>query len=195
MTVLHVVDGDTIRVRLPGGPTPVRLIGIDAPEEHESDRLDRAARRSHRSKAPIQALGRLATDFTRQHLLGRSVSLELDAERRDRYGRLLAYVWLDERKLFNAEIVRAGYATAYTVAPNVKYATWFRALEREARAAGRGLWGRGLGSGSRRRARSYPPRAARISFASRAKTPGPSLPSAVSTWTAFAPFAIARRTS
>ena len=193
MTVLHVVDGDTIRVRLPGGPTPVRLIGIDAPEEHESDRLDRAARRSHRSKASIQALGRLATDFTRQHLLGRSVSLELAGPR-------TRFLPFNQGKFGGAgnppvSPTRAGYATAYTVAPNVKYATWFRALEREARAAGRGLWGRGLGSGSRRRARSYPPRAARISFASRAKTPGPSLPSAVSTWTAFAPFAIARRTS
>ncbi|TMA46618.1 MAG: hypothetical protein E6J76_16540 [Deltaproteobacteria bacterium] len=117
VTVLHVVDGDTIRVRLPGGPTPVRLIGIDAPEEHESDRLDRAARRSHRSKASIQALGRLATDFTRQHLLGRSVSLELDAERRDRYGRLLAYVWLDERKLFNAEIGAAASGAGADAGP------------------------------------------------------------------------------
>src|SRR5881394_4096428 len=87
------------------------------------------------ARRPPSRLGRLATDFTRQHLLGRTVSLELDAEQRDRYGRLLAYVWLDERTLFNAEIVRAGYATAYTVAPNVRYATWFRALEREARAA------------------------------------------------------------
>src|SRR5262249_50511408 len=119
-TVLHVVDGDTIRVQLPSGPTAVRLIGIDAPEEHESDRLDRAARSNHRSKATIQALGRLASEFTRRRLLGRSVSLELDAEERDRYGRLLAYVWLDERTLFNAEIVRAGYATAYTVPPNVR---------------------------------------------------------------------------
>ena len=141
MTVLHVVDGDTIRVRLPGGPTPVRLIGIDAPEEHESDRLDRAARRSHRSKASIQALGRLATDFTRQHLLGRSVSLELDAERRDRYGRLLAYLWLPDGTLFNADILHAGYAHVLTIPPNVRYASHFRAIEREARLAGRGLWG------------------------------------------------------
>ena len=189
-------------MQLPSGPTAVRLIGIDAPEEHESDRLDRAARSAHRSKATIQALGRLASQFTRRHLLGRSVSLELDVEEHDRYGRLLAYVWLGERKLFNAEIVRAGYATAYTVPPNVRYAEWFRALEREARTERRGLWGRGLEEATPRRRPSHrhhaglqPPRAARISFASRAKIPGPSLPSEVSTWTAFAPFAIARRTS
>jgi len=202
-TVLHVVDGDTIRVQLPGGPTAVRLIGIDAPEEHESDRLDRAARSNHRSKGTIQALGRLASEFTRRQLLGRSVSLELDVEDRDRYGRLLAYVWLDERTLFNAEIVRAGYATAYTVPPNVRYAEWFRALEREARTERRGLWSRGLAEATPRRrpaahrhhAGAHPPRAARISFASRAKIPGPSLPSEVSTWTAFAPLASARRTS
>ena len=67
--------------------------------------------------------------------------LEFDAERRDRYGRLLAYVYREPDGLFvNAELVRRGYAQPLTIAPNVAHAAEFRRLARTARRGGRGLW-------------------------------------------------------
>jgi len=149
-TVVEVPDGDTIRVRLGGRRTLVRLIGVDCPELHESDKLDRDAARSGRSRAAIEAMGGRAAAFTRDHLLGRTVDLELGVEQRDRYGRLLAYVWFPGDVLFNAELLRAGYAQTLTIPPNVKYARLFADLARDARADGRGLWGKGLESLSRR---------------------------------------------
>lgn len=140
-TVLEVTDGDTIVVRLGGRTERVRLIGIDAPELRDSPRLDREVQRSGRTRAAIQADGARATDFTRTLLADRTVRLELDVEPRDRYGRLLAWVWLPDASLANAAVVRAGYARLLTVPPNVRHTAELRAAEREARAAGRGLWG------------------------------------------------------
>ena len=139
--VVHVVDGDTVDVRLGARRERVRLIGVDAPEAHDSEKLERDARRTHRSKAAIEAMGRRASEFTARRLQNEAVGLELDVERRDRYGRLLAYLWLPDGTLFNADILHAGYAHVLTIPPNVRYASHFRAIEREARLAGRGLWG------------------------------------------------------
>jgi len=154
--VVHIVDGDTVDVRLGARRERVRLIGVDAPEAHDSEKLERDARRSHRSKAAIEELGRRATGFTARRLDHETVGLELDVEHRDRYGRLLAYVWLRDGTLFNAELLRAGYAHVLTIPPNVRYASQFRALEHDARLAGRGLWVDGL-SVPRRSRRSYRP--------------------------------------
>ena len=148
--VVHVVDGDTVDVRLGPRVERVRLIGIDAPEAHDSAKLDRDARRSHRSKAAIEAMGRRATEFTARRLGDQTVELEFDVERRDRYGRLLAYLWLPDGTLFNADILREGYAHVLTIPPNVRYAPHFRALQREARATGRGLWSAGVARRGRR---------------------------------------------
>lgn len=140
-SVVRVVDGDTIRVRLANGRTErVRLIGMDTPEVYESEKLERDVRESGRSRAEIQALGRLASDFTRKRLDGRSVGLELDVQTRDRYGRLLAYVWFANGTLFNALILREGYAQILTIPPDVKYVELFVACAREARENNRGLW-------------------------------------------------------
>jgi micrococcal nuclease len=190
-TVVRVVDGDTVRVRRAGREEPVRLIGVDTPEAHESDKLDREVRRSRRSRASIVALGRAAAAYTTRRLLGQTVGLELDTETHDRYGRLLAYVWLDDGTLFNAALLRDGYALPLTIAPNVRYTTLFRTLAGEAQRAGRGLWARGMTL--RRQPRS--PRAMRISRSSRENTPKPSSPSDGPTCTAHAPLARARRTS
>ena len=149
--VVYVVDGDTVDVRHGARVERVRLIGIDAPEAHDSAKLDRDARRSHRSKAAIEAMGRRATEFTARRLGERTVGLELDVEQRDPYGRLLAYLWLPDGTLFNAEILRAGYAHVLTIPPNVRYASHFKRLQQEARAAGRGLWGAGVARRGRRR--------------------------------------------
>jgi micrococcal nuclease len=124
--VERVVDGDTIVV---DGET-VRLIGVDTPE-------------SVKPGTPVECFAKRATAFTKRLVEGRRVRLEADAEERDRYGRLLAYVHRrGGRPLFvNAELVRQGYAQPLTIPPNVRHADRFKALAREARRAGRGLWG------------------------------------------------------
>lgn len=126
--VVGVVDGDTIQVRLGERVEKVRYIGVDTPE----------LRHPTRGEEPG---GREAAAVNRALVDGRRVRLELDVQERDRYGRLLAYVWVDER-MVNAELVRRGLAQVMTVPPNVRYQHQFVALQREAREAGRGLWRR-----------------------------------------------------
>jgi micrococcal nuclease len=124
--VTRVVDGDTIEVQR-GGMIDVRLIGIDTPESvHPSE--------------PVECHGRAAAELTKRSLEGDMVRLELDVERRDRYGRTLAYVW-DDARLFNQVLVERGFATVSTYPPNVKYVERFIAAQRRARNADRGLWG------------------------------------------------------
>jgi micrococcal nuclease len=140
VVVRKVVDGDTIDVERDGGHVDrVRLIGIDAPEAHDSPKLDRLVARGQDRDATL-ALGRQATAFARERLLGRRVELEFDVERRDRFGRLLAYVWLPDGSMFNVTLLEAGQARLLTIAPNVRYVDRFVPLERAAREAGRGLW-------------------------------------------------------
>ena len=136
------MDGDTIDVVSDGRRVRVRLIGIDTPEVYDGPKLNRDARRSGRSREAIKALGRLSSAFTRVHLLGERIALELDMETFDRYRRLLAYVWMEDGTLFNMIAVREGYAFVSTYPPNVKYAEVFLACQREAREGERGLWGR-----------------------------------------------------
>ena len=120
--VVRVVDGDTIVV----GDERVRLIGVDTPE-------------SVKPGTPVECFAREASAFVKKLLTGRNVRLELDVEKRDRYGRLLAYVYRDD--LFvNAELVRRGYASVATFPPNVRHVDEFVRLQREARGASRGLW-------------------------------------------------------
>src|SRR5215470_4939736 len=103
--VSSVVDGDTIRVDLRGRTITVRLIGVDTPEV--ADRNDPAA--------PPQPFACEAAAYTRRTLTGKAVRLEYEPEERlDRYGRSLAYVFLDDGTFFNRELIRGGYARAYT---------------------------------------------------------------------------------
>ncbi|HEY7364976.1 MAG TPA: thermonuclease family protein [Methylomirabilota bacterium] len=124
--VERVVDGDTIQVRVDGRVETVRYIGVNTPE----------LRHSLRGAEPG---GREAWTVNRELVAGKHVRLEMDARARDRYGRLLAYVWVDG-VMVNAELVRRGYAQVMTVPPNVRYQRLFLALQREARQSGRGLW-------------------------------------------------------
>lgn len=135
--VSRVVDGDTLQLE---DGERVRLIGIDTPEMHESAKLDRDAGRSGQSKKMIMEMGRRAYEFSRKLVEGRRVRLEFDAQKRDIYKRLLAYVYLQDGRFVNAEIVKAGYASLLTIPPNVKYADLFLKLYREARENKRGLW-------------------------------------------------------
>lgn len=133
-TVVRVVDGDTAHVLVGGVNEKVRFIGIDTPEDTSTH----------------EPYGAQATAYTRAAIDGREVWLETDAELRDRYGRLLAYVWLEPPastetsevlgKMLNAKLVAEGYAQIYTFPPNVKYAEVFLAAQRDARERGAGLW-------------------------------------------------------
>jgi len=139
-SVLRVVDGDTLVVHVADGrAVRVRMIGVDTPEVHPSEKLTRDAERSRKDAAAIRALGAKASAFTKQHLAGRQVELEGDATALDRHGRRLAYVWVGE-ELYNVVIMREGYASPLTIPPNVKYAETLAACHRAARGARRGLW-------------------------------------------------------
>jgi micrococcal nuclease len=125
-TVTRVVDGDTIVVT---GNVHVRLIGMDTPETVDP-------------RKPVQCFGKAASARTKQLLPpGSAVNLVYDADRYDRYGRTLAYVYRARDGLFvNAALVREGFAVVYTFPPNVAHEADFVRLEREARTADRGLW-------------------------------------------------------
>lgn len=135
--VKRVVDGDTIQLE---NGEKVRLIGIDTPEMHESEKLFRDSRKANKDVREIKELGERAYQFTRKLLEGKRVRLELDVEKRDKYSRLLAYVFLKDGTFANAEIVKQGYASLLTIPPNVKSADLFRELYRQARENRRGLW-------------------------------------------------------
>jgi micrococcal nuclease len=124
--VERVVDGDTIQVRVDGRTETVRYIGVNTPE----------VRHPWRGAEPG---GQEAWTVNRELVAGKRVRLEMDVQPRDRYRRLLAYVWVDG-VMVNAELVRRGYAQVMTVPPNLRYQRLFLTLQREARQAGRGLW-------------------------------------------------------
>jgi micrococcal nuclease len=141
-TVVRVVDGDTLEISLGGRQEKVRLIGVDTPEVHESEKLHRDAARTRQDEATIRALGKRASNFTKSLVrAGDQVRLEYDQQQRDRYRRLLAFVWLADGRLLNEVIICEGYANAYTRYPfKQEYMDRFRACERQAREQGKGLW-------------------------------------------------------
>ena len=124
--VKRVIDGDTIVVEIDGKHEKIRLIGVDTPET------------KHPQK-PVQYFGKEAHLFTKRMVEGKEVRLEFDWQKRDKYGRLLAYVYLPDGTFLNAEIIKQGYGFAYTRFP-FKYLDEFRQYEREARENKRGLW-------------------------------------------------------
>lgn len=135
-TVSRVIDGDTAVINISGVDERVRLIGIDTPE-------------TKREGSPVEYCGPESTKFTAALLDGKKVRLEYDAEKRDKYGRLLAYVYTTGKlsdgtaiEVFaNAEIIASGYAGLMTIPPNVKRAGVFVENLRRARIEKRGLWG------------------------------------------------------
>ena len=140
--VRRVIDGDTLVVRLADWRDErVRLIGIDTPEIHQSEKLARETARTGRDADSIRRLGQRAAAFTRASLpAGCRIGLELDIAPRDRKGRLLAYVWRDDGLFINLALLEAGQAQLLTILPNLRYADGFRACAATARAARRGLW-------------------------------------------------------
>lgn len=125
--VISVVDGDTIHVLIAGERYTVRYIGMDTPETVDPRR-------------PVGCFGAEASAENKRLVEGKTVGLEKDVSETDRFGRLLRYVYISD-VMVNEALVRNGYAAATSYPPDVKYQERFLAAEREARDAGRGLWG------------------------------------------------------
>lgn len=125
--VTRVVDGDTIEVLLDGETEDVRYIGVDTPE-------------TVKPESPVECFGPQASSFNHRLVEGRQARLVFGVERRDVYGRLLAYVYRDGR-FVNAELLRKGFARTLTFPPNDRFADRFKRLEIRAARLGRGLWG------------------------------------------------------
>ena len=159
-TVSHVSDGDTIVL---DNREKVRLIGVDTPEMHDEARNGRDAARNGLKRQIVHRFAAEAKSFLRDLIEGKQVRLEYDWERKDKYGRTLAYVFLDSGLLkgtdlkglsgyevvtleerqyvfVNATMVSAGYGFAYTRFP-FKYLDAFRDHEKQAKSARLGLWG------------------------------------------------------
>lgn len=148
-TVEEVVDGDTVRIsHAIDGEDDVRLIGVDTPETKDP-------------QEEVEPYGEEASNFTESVLDGEKVELEFDADRKDQYGRLLAYVYPMGDEMFNKDLLEGGYAQVYTVPPNTKYKDEFEAAQKKAKEDDLGIWdltkdqqcklanrGNGIGEGS-----------------------------------------------
>lgn len=138
--VVHVSDGDTFRCVLSSGERiKVRLIGVDTPESSKNPKAIRDAEKSGMDVEDIIKMGKEAYRYTKSLIDGKTVYLETDVQLMDRYGRILAYVWLDKNTMLNELLVSEGYAQVYTIPPNVKYQDRFLKAQREAREKGKGF--------------------------------------------------------
>jgi micrococcal nuclease len=117
------------------------MIGIDTPESKANNKAYKDAYRSKKDIETIVATGKQSTNFTKSLARpGDQVSIEFDVEKRDRYKRLLGYVYLKDGRMLNEEIIKAGYASLMTMPPNVKYVERFKKAYKDARENRRGLW-------------------------------------------------------
>lgn len=121
-------DGDTISINMNGTIERIRFIGVDTPETKDP-------------RKPVQCFGKAASAFTKNLIGYNPIRLEADPlnTNRDRYNRLLRYIYLPDGRLVNAEIIRQGYGFAYTSFPFTKSEEFIN-YQTEARQAGRGLW-------------------------------------------------------
>jgi micrococcal nuclease len=139
--VEKVVDGDTLSVRYQGHEERIRLIGVDAPESSANRRARHVSENYHKDITVMVAQGKRATEFVEGLVRpGDAVRMEFDVERRDDYGRLLAYVYLKDGRMLNELLVAEGFAYPMTIPPNIRYQKRFLALFKNAREARRGLW-------------------------------------------------------
>ena len=127
--VVKVVDGDTVDILMNGNTERLRLIGINTPETVDP-------------RKPVQCFGREASDKAKSMLSGSTISIEQDPSQgeRDTYGRLLAYIFLEDGTNFNKYMIAEGYAHEYTYRIPYKYQVEFKAAQADARSGERGLW-------------------------------------------------------
>ncbi|RUS44898.1 thermonuclease family protein [Cohnella sp. AR92] len=128
--VTKVIDGDTMKVRINGSKNieTIRLLLVDTPETVDPD------------IAYPQPYGKEASDFAKSTLSGQDVNIELDVSERDKYGRLLCYLYVGD-KLFNEMLLEQGLArVAYVFQPNTKYVDQFLAIQAIAQSSGLGIW-------------------------------------------------------
>lgn len=126
--IVRVVDGDTFIINYNGKDERVRLIGIDTPES------------VHPNEEKNTEFGKQVSNYSKEMLGGNKVELEFDVEERDKYGRLLVYVYLDGQ-MYNKLLLEKGYAKIATYPPNVKYVEDFTKIQKQARENKVGLWG------------------------------------------------------
>ncbi len=131
-TVTRIIDGDIIQALYGGVEKRVRLIGIDAPESRIDRKALKDANMSEHDIETIVEMGAKAKAFVNGLIKrGDFITIEFDVKKKDRYGRLLCYVYLSNGKMLNEEIVRAGYANVKAIPPNVKYEDRFLKLPME----------------------------------------------------------------
>ena len=126
-SVVRVVDGDTIIVDMDGTEERIRMIVIDTSES------------VHPDKSKNVEYGEIASEFTKSLLEDQAVTLEYDVQERDKYGRILAYVYLDG-EMINKTLLEEGHAKVATYPPNVKYTKDFTAIQEKAREEKKGVW-------------------------------------------------------
>ena len=127
--VSNVVDGDTVDVQSEGATDRVRLLGIDTPETVDPNR-------------PVGCYGKEASARAKELMLNQNVRLEFDSSQahRDKYDRLLAYIYLEDGQMINRKLVAEGYAYEYTYNSPYKYQKDFKGIEAIAKSLNRGLW-------------------------------------------------------
>ena len=131
-TVTYVYDGDTIAVLMNGQEVKVRFIGVDTPES------------VHRNESLNSPEGKESSNFTKELLEGKQVYLEYDVDKEDDYGRILAYVYTEDKVMVNALLLEKGYAKCMSIKPNNRYADMFSGIEKTAKETGIGFWGNGF---------------------------------------------------
>ena len=131
-TVVYVTDGDTLILSIDGKETTVRMIGIDAPES------------VHRDKSKNTPEGAEASRWLKELMTGKKVRLEYDERQFDRYGRILAYVWMEDGTMLEDRLLREGLALTSPMEPNERYMKHFEETEKEAKLEKTGFWGTGF---------------------------------------------------
>lgn len=130
--VISVTDGDTFEINYNGTKEKVRLIGVDTPES------------VHPNSKKNNEYGKQASNYTKNLLERKVVKLEFDVSSRDKYGRLLAYVYLENGEMLNKKLLKEGYAQVATYPPNVKYVEDFKTIQKEARENKVGFWAKDI---------------------------------------------------
>lgn len=139
--VLYVIDGDTLKIMFNGKKQSIRLIGIDTPESKKNSKAFKDSARSAKDIDAIVSQGKAARKYVKGLVKkGDRIKVEFDVEKKDKYRRLLGYVYLPDGRMLNDVIIRNGYASPLTIPPNVKYKKKFLRSYRYAREKRLGLW-------------------------------------------------------